>query len=447
MYDEACRDSHKHPQNKGHSLVSPFVVVVLVWMATTLSLSLFLLVTAPVATAAPATYHVAPNADCAATPCYATLQSAIDAAQPGDEIRVAQGVYTATTAFEYDLGGWTQTITQAMFIDKSLTVRGGYTITDWTSAHPISYPTVIDPQGRGRGGVIGAPDVGTLITVTLQGLAITNGYSEGGSGLYIDGASAIISGCHIHHNTAGWWAANDKRSSGSHRVLGNSLADGLYFAGHTLTLMHNRIENNAGSGHSVVVDMGFPSLLGNLIVSNINGLLLLNNRATLVNNVIADNAEVGLTVVGGKVQAWHTTLAENDNIGMSVHSSGQGGAHLVMTNTIIAGPATGVRVTGVEFDPSIVQLTATLWDNVTDTHTVDAGGLVTRTRDRQGDPAFVGSGGYHLTAGSPARNQGWPTDVRYDIDGEPRDPLPDLGADEVFDPGSIRQVYVPLILR
>lgn len=37
--------------------------------------------------------------------------------------------------------------------------------------------------------------------------------------------------------------------------------------------------------------------------------------------------------------------------------------------------------------------------------------------------------------------------VDFDIDGEPRDLLPDLGADEYFDPGSIRQVYLPLIAR
>jgi hypothetical protein len=35
--------------------------------------------------------YVAPSADCGtAVSCYATLQSAIDAVQPGDEIRVAQ---------------------------------------------------------------------------------------------------------------------------------------------------------------------------------------------------------------------------------------------------------------------------------------------------------------------------------------------------------------------
>jgi hypothetical protein len=30
---------------------------------------------------------------------------------------------------------------------------------------------------------------------------------------------------------------------------------------------------------------------------------------------------------------------------------------------------------------------------------------------------------------------------------ELRDPLSDLGADEYFDPGSIRQVYLPLVVR
>jgi hypothetical protein len=60
----------------------------------TLSLAGLLLLALTVAsltTAASITRHVAPNADCGtATPCYATIQAAIDAAQPGDEIRVAQ---------------------------------------------------------------------------------------------------------------------------------------------------------------------------------------------------------------------------------------------------------------------------------------------------------------------------------------------------------------------
>jgi hypothetical protein len=132
---------------------------------------------------------------------------------------------------------------------------------------------------------------------------------------------------------------------------------------------------------------------------------------------------------------------------VDVTNSGQGAGYLAMTNTIIAGHDLGVQVGGNDFDPSTVDLVATLWDNLTDTQAVDAGGQVTTVGDVMGDPAFVAGGDYHLTAGSPARNRGWSTEVRWDIDSEPRDPLPDLGADEYFDPGSIRQVYLPLAIR
>ena len=385
----------------------------------------------PPTAAASGPHYVAPNADCGtATPCYATLQAAIDAAQPGDEIRVAQGVYTDVTAFEYTLAGWTDTITQAVFIDISLTVRGGYTITDWSTAQPITYPTVIDPQGRGRGAVVTIPDPGTPITVTLEGLSITHGYAQGsGGGLFVRGGKVTISGCHVYSNTGG------------------SLASGIYLGGDDMTLTNNVVAHNTGPGYGVGIEMGVPALARNRITHNTNGLLLWSTMAKLTNTLIAANAEEGLSVVGGQNQAWHTTIADNGTVGVDVVSSGQGAGHLAMTNTIIAGSATGVRVRGIAgFVTSTVRGTATLWDNVTDTHTVNAGGRIITTRDLHGDPAFVGSGDYHLTAESPARNRGWHSPVRDDLDGESRDPMPDLGADEYFDPGSIRQVYLPVVV-
>ena len=90
---------------------------------------------------------------------------------------------------------------------------------------------------------------------------------------------------------------------------------------------------------------------------------------------------------------------------------------------------------------------ATLWHNLTDTQVVDAGGQVSRSRDFTGAPAFVGASDYRLTATSPARNRGLPAGVAFDILGVRRDPLPDLGAYEYDDPGSIRQVYLPLVRR
>ena len=98
---------------------------------------------------------------------------------------MAQGVYTNVTVREYNLT-YPQTVTQAMFIDKSLTVRGGYTTTDWVTAQPLTYPTVIDPQGSGRGGLITIPAFHTSITVTLEGLSITNGYACDGYGRRVE---------------------------------------------------------------------------------------------------------------------------------------------------------------------------------------------------------------------------------------------------------------------
>ncbi|RMD59620.1 hypothetical protein D6833_11150, partial [Candidatus Parcubacteria bacterium] len=78
--------------------------------------------------------YVAPGGACgSATPCYSSVQAAVNAANSGDEIRIATGAYT-----------------ENITLDKSLTLRGGYTTTDWTASNPISYPTVLNGGGAGR---------------------------------------------------------------------------------------------------------------------------------------------------------------------------------------------------------------------------------------------------------------------------------------------------------
>ena len=115
------------------------------------------------------TYYVAADGDCGAgyTPCYANVQDAVDAVDaPNDVVKVAAGVYADMNYY----GG----LAQVVYISKSLTIRGGYTTTNWTTPDPVANPTTLDARGLGRVLVI----TGT-ITPTVEGLRITGGNARG----------------------------------------------------------------------------------------------------------------------------------------------------------------------------------------------------------------------------------------------------------------------------
>jgi pectin methylesterase-like acyl-CoA thioesterase len=64
------------------------------------------------------TRYVAPGGDCGGvSPCYATIQDAVDAASDGDTIKIAQGVYTSPGL-------------QVVYIDRAVALTGGYTRTN-----------------------------------------------------------------------------------------------------------------------------------------------------------------------------------------------------------------------------------------------------------------------------------------------------------------------------
>ena len=117
-------------------------------------------------------------------PCYSNIQAAVDAAADGDEIKVAVGSYSGsqkvftTTAGEGNNLDYTQVV---MIDNKSLTLRGGYQTSNWTTADPLNNPTVIDAKQFGRGVTVIA-DAIPIKTVTIDGFQIINGdYTELGS--------------------------------------------------------------------------------------------------------------------------------------------------------------------------------------------------------------------------------------------------------------------------
>ncbi len=125
---------------------------------------------------------------------YTTVQAAVDAAGAGDLIAVAGRCAGVETR-----GGLLQTA----YISKALTLRGGYTLTNWSNPDWDAYPTVLDAQAQGR-----AIYVNSTGAVVVEGLRVSNGLITGttddnGGGFYLDGAAHVLRYNQVYSNAAG----------------------------------------------------------------------------------------------------------------------------------------------------------------------------------------------------------------------------------------------------
>ena len=74
----------------------------------------------------------------------------MDAAIPGDLLKVVAGIYTGVYVRPRNDVTTTGVVTQMVYISKTITIQGGYTTTNWTVPNPVANLTTLDAQGQGR---------------------------------------------------------------------------------------------------------------------------------------------------------------------------------------------------------------------------------------------------------------------------------------------------------
>ena len=448
--------------------------------------------------ASPGVFYVAPGGVCGGgvPNCFAEVQSAVDAASSGDEIRVAAGSYTDIHVRPRSDVTTTGVVTQSVYLTKSLTIRGGYS-SDFSSWDPAVNVTTLDAQGKGRvfyvtgaidplieglhisGGdasglqgysYYGNFDAGGGVyvltaTVTLRSNQIFDNIASHGGGVFLNNStgllvSNLIFQNQVHTGGAGVFLYKGAPTLVSNQVYSNTadnLGGGLYLFSTNALLMGNTVSGNSAStmGGGMDVASCSPTLSRNIFSGNTaskgGGAYLWYSRSELTNNVFMDNQVgtngqgSGLWLGGSDPLLLQTTFARNsggDGSGIMVTDAGSTATTLVMTNTIISDQSIGVSVTA----GSSANLDGILWHSTPITIS-QSGATIEVKHAYQGNPAFAGDG-YHLTSGSAAIGKGVPDGVASDIDGQPRSVnTPDLGADEYWPVGTLKYLNLPLILK
>jgi hypothetical protein len=308
-------------------------------------------------------YVSATNPACGGqSPCFTTIQAAVNAAADGDEIRVAAGTYRGTTSGVVN----GNTYVQVALITKSLTLQGGYTTANWTTPNPAANPTIIDAQRRGRGiSIVGDGSQ----QVTVAGFTITNGDYTGrgnppdvgnqvcartgsdcGGGLFAYQATLVLRDCMLTNNVASreqpfsdgggayLWALNSGSRVENTTFRGNSTqgAQGegggmLVDFGGAITIANSRFEQNQADGEG-----------GGLFIFQPADQVHIEDTAFIANQSNADGGalEARLTFDGTALRLDRVTMRNNvagsQAAAISLIKQGSGTTTVEMTNVLLA---------------------------------------------------------------------------------------------------------------
>jgi PKD repeat protein len=260
------------------------------------------------------------NCSISTYPCR-TVQYAVDQAVEGDEVRVASGVYSDIHIRPRQDITTTGYVTQVVYISKTISIQGGYTMTNWITPDPEANPTVLDAQGQGR-----VVYITGLVSPTIEGIVITHGDSinqggwyipglmtdqDVGGGLYIITASATISNCEISLNSS------------------PDYGGGVVLVYSSVRLQRNNINtNNASAGGGIASFLGYNSVISNTISNNTGGGMYLGGEYGLqsgneqvVKNLISENSGS----LGAGILLWYAPPATLSGNTLSDNYANQGG--------------------------------------------------------------------------------------------------------------------------
>ena len=422
---------------------------------------------------------------------YPTIQAGIDAAVDGDTVLVANGIWTGDGNKNLDFGGKAITVTsengaENCIINCEGDGRGfyfgngegensevsGFTITNgfdvdggglycynasptitnciisgntaddygggihcYNASPTITDCTISGHQAWWGGGICCSRSSPTIVNCTISG----NTADDYGGGIYCYDSSPTITDCTISGNAAGYaggiYCCNYSDPTITNCIITDNMADFGYGGGISCWRSSPTITNCTISGNTAEYDGGgiecgdsSPTITKNLITKNsaIYGAGIfcsISSAPVITNNLIAGNsADYGA--------------------GISCDNS----FPVIINNTITKNFATsGGGIWSLDSSPTV--LNTILWG---DKPEEIVGSAIITYSDVQGgwpgegnidaDPLFVDpdNDDYHLQPGSPCIDAGTPDGAPPDdIEGNPRDEFPDMGAYEYVGTGTI----------
>ena len=261
---------------------------------------------------------------------YSSISSAVSASSCGDTIKVARGTYNESVQVR----------------NKSLTILGGYSTSNWNAQDPGANETIIQASA-------GSPAVKLISdngnhTGTIDGFTITGANTTGGGGgVSVNKYRATISHNVIEYNRAAD-GAGIRVQDATVSILDNSILNntatknggGIHVIRGTVTIDDNSIRVNVsqqlGGGGIMVRDNSHFTITNNRIRSNRavvggGGIRIEDSEGTIQGNAITSNTASN---TGGGLAVVHSDVDVDDNdFSLNKGKKGGGGIQFSIGST------------------------------------------------------------------------------------------------------------------